>query len=181
MTHISKKNKGQYFTTSVLLKETIYILILNNPSIILEPSVGQGHLVEYIKAKKPNINFDLYEIDEKISFLDSIKKEAIKFGDFLEFNIETTYDTIIGNPPFIKTKTGNLYIHFIEKCYKLLNKNGELIFIVPSDFLKLTSSSKIINEMMDNGSFTHIIHPHNENLFKNASIDVIVFRYCKNS
>ena len=181
MTHISKKNKGQYFTTSVLLKETIYILILNNPSIILEPSVGQGHLVEYIKAKKPNINFDLYEIDEKISFLDSIKKEAIKFGDFLEFNIETTYDTIIGNPPFIKTKTGNLYIHFIEKCYKLLNKNGELIFIVPSDFLKLTSSSKIINEMRDNGSFTHIIHPHNENLFKNASIDVIVFRYCKNS
>ena len=65
MTHISKKNKGQYFTTSVLLKETIYILILNNPSIILEPSVGQGHLVEYIKAKKPNINFDLYEIDER--------------------------------------------------------------------------------------------------------------------
>ena len=60
---------------------------MNNPSIILEPSVGQGHLVEYIKAKKPNINFDLYEIDEKISFLDSIKKEAIKFGDFLEFNI----------------------------------------------------------------------------------------------
>ena len=180
MTHISKKNKGQYFTTSVLLKETIYILILNNPSVILEPSVGQGHLVEYIKAKKPNINFDLYEIDEKISFLDSIK-EVIKFGDFLECDIETTYDTIIGNPPFVKTKTGNLYIHFIEKCYKLLNKNGELIFIVPSDFLKLTSSSKIINEMMDNGSFTHIIHPHNENLFENASIDVIVFRYCKNS
>jgi adenine-specific DNA-methyltransferase len=181
MTHISKKNKGQYFTTSVLLKETIYILILNNPSVILEPSVGQGHLVEYIKAKKPNINFDLYEIDEKISFLDSIKEKVIKFGDFLECDIETTYDTIIGNPPFVKTKTGNLYIHFIEKCYKLLNKNGELIFIVPSDFLKLTSSSKIINEMMDNGSFTHIIHPHNENLFENASIDVIVFRYCKNS
>ena len=113
MTHISKKNKGQYFTTSVLLKETIYILILNNPSIILEPSVGQGHLVEYIKAKKPNINFDLYEIDEKISFLDSIKKEAIKFGDFLEFNIETTYDTIIGNPPFyvVKKKEINKLYH----------------------------------------------------------------------
>ena len=181
MTHISKKNKGQYFTTSVLLKETIYILILNNPSLILEPSVGQGHLVEYIKAKKPNINFDLYEIDEKISFLDSIKEKVIKFGDFLECDIETTYDTIIGNPPFVKTKTGNLYIHFIEKCYKLLNKNGELIFIVPSDFLKLTSSNKIINEMMDNGIFTHIIHPHDEKLFENASIDVIVFRYCKNN
>ena len=179
--HISRKNKGQYFTTNKFLKKSVYNLILNNPSLILEPSVGQGDLIEYIKTKKQDIKFDLYEIDEKISFLDSIKKEAIKFGDFLEFNIETTYDTIIGNPPYVKTKTGNLYIRFIEKCYKLLNKNGELIFIVPSDFIKLTSSSKIINEMMDNGSFTHIIHPHNEKLFENASIDVIVFRYCKNN
>jgi adenine-specific DNA-methyltransferase len=34
---------------------------------------------------------------------------------------------------------------------------------------------------MTNGSFTHIFHPHNENLFEGASIDVIVFRYCKNN
>ena len=31
------------------------------------------------------------------------------------------------------------------------------------------------------GSFTHIFHPHNEKMFENASIDVIVFRYCKNN
>jgi adenine-specific DNA-methyltransferase len=36
-----------------------------------------------------------------------------------------------------------------------------------------------LNEMMTNGTFTHIFHPHNENMFENASIDVIVFRYCK--
>jgi adenine-specific DNA-methyltransferase len=35
--------------------------------------------------------------------------------------------------------------------------------------------------MMTNGTFTHIYHPHNEKMFENASIDVIVFRYCKNS
>ena len=34
--------------------------------------------------------------------------------------------------------------------------------------------------MITNGSFTHIYHPHNEKLFENASIDVSVFRYCKN-
>ena len=33
---------------------------------------------------------------------------------------------------------------------------------------------------MTNGTFTHIFHPHNEKMFENASIDVIVFRYCKN-
>jgi adenine-specific DNA-methyltransferase len=34
--------------------------------------------------------------------------------------------------------------------------------------------------MMTDGNFTHIYHPHDEKLFENASIDVIVFRYCKN-
>ena len=31
--------------------------------------------------------------------------------------------------------------------------------------------------MLKVGTFTHIYHPNNENLFDNASIDVIVFRY----
>ena len=34
--------------------------------------------------------------------------------------------------------------------------------------------------MMLNGTFTHIFHPNNEKMFNNASIDVIIFRYCKN-
>ena len=35
--------------------------------------------------------------------------------------------------------------------------------------------------MMTTGTFTHIFHPHNEKMFENASIDIIIFRYCKNS
>ena len=34
--------------------------------------------------------------------------------------------------------------------------------------------------MLSEGTFTHIIHPNKENLFDNASIDIIIFRYCKN-
>jgi len=34
---------------------------------------------------------------------------------------------------------------------------------------------------MTNGTFTHIFHPHNEKMFENANIDIIVFRYCKNN
>ena len=109
------------------------------------------------------------------------KNGKIIYGDFMIQEINKKYATIIGNPPYIRTKKGNLYIDFTSKCYNLLDTNGELIFIVPSDFLKLTSASKLLNEMMTNGTFTHIYHPHNENLFENASIDVIIFRYCKNN
>tara|TARA_B110000008_G_C16951982_1_gene556677 strand:+ start:816 stop:1961 length:1146 start_codon:yes stop_codon:yes gene_type:complete len=174
----NKYNKGQYFTTNTFLQDSVYKLIKNKSRIILEPSVGQGDLVKYVLSKK-KFKFDLYEIDKTIPLLDTIKNK-VTYGDFLEINIKKKYGTIIGNPPYIKTTSGNLYIDFIEKCYNLLKENGELIFIVPSDFIKLTSSATIINEMMRNGTFTDIIHPNKENLFKNASIDVIVFRYCKN-
>ena len=173
--------KGQYFTKDVSLQESVYKMIKNNPDIILEPSVGRGDLVQYVQNKNYSIKFDLYEIDNGISFLDSLDKESIVFGDFLSHDIKKRYDTIIGNPPYVKTKHGNLYIDFIKKCYHLLNDNGELIFIVPSDFFKLTSSSTIINEMLKNGTFTDVYHPHDENLFDNASVDIIIFRYCKNS
>ena len=177
----SNKNKlGQYFTTHPQLKEKIFEFILNNPSNILEPSIGQGDLIKFITDKIPVITFDMYEIDTKIKLLDDLKKEEVIYGDFMKQTITKRYKTIIGNPPYVRTKKGNLYINFTEKCYNLLDDRGELIFIVPSDFLKLTSASKLLNSMMSNGTFTHIFHPHNEHMFDNACIDIIVFRYCKN-
>ena len=173
--------KGQYFTKNEILQEFVRRLILNKPNKILEPSMGRGDLIKYIQSITPYIEFDLYEIDETINFLPEIQKEQIHFGDFLQQEINNKYKTIIGNPPYVKTKTGNLYIDFIDRCYELLEDKGELIFIVPSDFIKLTSSGKVINKMIENGTFTHIIHPNKENLFDNASIDIIVFRYCKDN
>lgn len=167
---------GQYFTTDITLKEKICEFILNKPDIILEPSIGQGDLVAYI-GNKLNVKFDSYEIDSNIKLLDGV--ENVTYGDFLKQNITKKYKTIVGNPPYIRTKTGNLYIEFIEKCFQLLDNEGELIFIVPSDFLKLTSAANIINEMLIYGTFTHIYHPNNEKLFQNANIDIIVFRYSK--
>jgi adenine-specific DNA-methyltransferase len=123
----------------------------------------------------------MFEIDTNIKLLDNIPKNMVVYDDFMTQQIIKTYKTIVGNPPYVRTKKGNLYIDFTEKCYNLLDDNGELIFIVPSVFFKLTSASKLLNVMMTNGTFTHIFHNHNEKMFENASIDVIVFRYCKNS
>ena len=182
MTSSRTKNiLGQYFTTHNDLKTQLFNFILNSPSNILEPSIGQGDLIVFIEDKIQNITFDMYEIDTSIKLLDKIQKGNVIYGDFMKQKITKLYKTIVGNPPYIRTKKGNLYIDFTEKCYNLLEDNGELIFIVPSDFLKLTSASKLLNVMMTNGTFTHIYHPNNEKMFENASIDVIVFRYCKNN
>ena len=92
--------------------------------------------------------------------------------------IERKYKTIVGNPPYVRTTTGNLYLDFIRRCHGLLEDGGELVFIVPSDFLKLTSAAPLLSHMMATGTFTHIFRPNDEKLFEHASIDVIVFRYC---
>lgn len=172
---------GQYFTTNNILKNKVYEFIFNNPSTILEPSIGQGDLISFINYKIPNIHFDMYEIDINIKLLDNVKKKDVIYGDFMEQQINKKYQTIIGNPPYIRTTKGNLYIDFIKKCYNLLDYNGELIFIIPSDFFKLTSASNLLDTMMNNGTFTHIFHPNDEKMFENASIDIIIFRYCKNN
>ena len=176
----SKNKLGQYFTTNKDLKNKVYKFIMNDPEYILEPSVGRGDLIQVIYENNKNIQFDLYEIDNNIKMLENIPKNVV-YGDFMKQIINKKYKTIIGNPPFIRTKNGNIYIDFIEKCYNLLEYNGELIFIIPSDFFKLTSASKLLDNMIKNGTFTHIYHPNDEHLFENASIDVLVFRYCKNN
>lgn len=169
---------GQYFTKNVELQEKVFEFIKNKPDVILEPSFGRGDLVKYI-SEKSNAVFDLYEIDEKIEKLSGLKYEKLEYCDFLKKKISKKYKTIVGNPPYVKTKKSNLYIDFIKKCAAMLENSGELIFIIPSDFFKLTMARKLLKSMLSQGSFTHIYHPNKENLFEGASIDVLVFRYEK--
>jgi len=172
---LKRKNLGQYFTTSQILQSKIVEFIHNNPSKILEPSTGRGDLIIPIMKKFPKCSFDLYEIDQTIP-----SNLKINYCNFLEENIFEKYLTIVGNPPFVRTKKGNLSIDFTKKCFSLLEANGELIFIIPSDFFKLTSTKELINNMLELGTFTHIFHPEESNFFSGANINILIFRYCKN-
>lgn len=108
--------------------------------------MGRGDLVECVSNKMPNVEFDMCELDTNIIPLDSIDKDKIRYGDFLKLDLNKTYDTIIGNPPYCNYRTGNLYVDFIKKCFDLLNPNGELIFVVPTDLFKLTFASKLLHK-----------------------------------
>jgi len=174
------KTLGQYFTIDISLQQRVYDLVKNKHSLLLEPSFGAGHLLKKFKTLHENYPMYCYEIDDTIvPEIDFNSHQKVFYGDFLTVDIVEKFPTIIGNPPYVKSSGMNLYIKFIDKCYKLLSDGGELIFIVPSDFLKLTSASKVISSMCSVGSFTHFYFPNNEKLFSNASIDVVIFRYEK--
>jgi adenine-specific DNA-methyltransferase len=175
-----KKELGQYFTISDELQEFVFGKVKHRSSCLLEPSFGAGHLLKKFKEYDDNYPMICYEIDTNVKPVITFNSyQTHIYGDFTKQCPTQKFRTIIGNPPYVKQKTGNLYIKFIELCYNLLEEDGELIFIVPSDFIKLTSTSSIINTMINHGSFTDFLFPHDEKLFEGASIDVVVFRYEK--
>lgn len=175
-----KKDLGQYFTVSDDLQQFVFNNVKHKSSLLLEPSFGAGHLLKKFKEHDENYPMICYELDTTITPVVSFNEhQTVLYGDFTKQMITTRFRTIIGNPPYVKQKTGNLYIKFIELCYNYLTDDGELIFIVPSDFIKLTSASALIHKMTQTGSFTDFLFPHDEKLFEGASVDVMVFRYEK--
>jgi adenine-specific DNA-methyltransferase len=176
----SKKDLGQYFTISDELQTFVFDNVKYKSCLLLEPSFGAGHLLTKFKEYNDDYPIVCYELDTTIKPIITFNTfQTPIYGDFTKQTITQKFKTIIGNPPYVKQSTGNLYIKFIEMCYDYLDENGEIIFIVPSDFIKLTSASSIIDKMTENGSFTNFLFPHNEKLFEGANIDVVVFRYEK--
>lgn len=175
-----QKDLGQYFTVSSDLQRFVFDSVKNKSSTLLEPSFGAGHLLTKFKEYDDNYPMVCYEIDKDIKPVISFNRhQKCTYDDFTAQTITQKFKTIVGNPPYVKQSSGNLYIKFIELCYNYLDDDGELIFIVPSDFIKLTSASSIIETMTSNGSFTDFLFPHNERLFEGANIDIVVFRYQK--
>lgn len=176
----SKKKMGQYFTISNTLQQYVFDKVKHKGSLLLEPSFGAGHLLQKFLDHDSRYPMFCYELDNTIKpVVPFTEEQTIVYGDFTKQVFRRKFRTIIGNPPYVKQSTGNLYIQFIELCFNLLETNGELLFIVPSDFIKLTSASSLIQTMTQQGSFTDFLFPHDERLFEGASIDVLVFRYEK--
>lgn len=204
-------NYGQFFTNELIVKDMIK-LIKNNGSV-LEPSCGDGVFLNYLvgrKNVKENIKeITAIEIDEdvipKVSNFQGFsinKKISIINNDFLDYDIENKYDTIIGNPPYVKykemlsstkniiesfkpinfdifDKRTNLYMFFIYKAFLHLKDHGELIFIVPREFLNSTAAEKMNSILYKNGTMTDVWDYGDSKIFNNAQPNCIVFRYEK--
>ncbi len=175
------RNLGQFFSPEVLVNKCISLI--QNKGRILEPSCGNLAFRKIL-----NHNSVFIEIDSML-----IKNPNVLNMDFFDYPISEKFDTIIGNPPYvdnkflnIKHKTdikceANLYLYFIEKCFHHLKKNGELIFIVPRDFIKLTSARSINELLLKNGTITHYFDYGDAKLFKEACPNICIFRYEKDN
>ncbi|WP_095225928.1 class I SAM-dependent methyltransferase [Helicobacter sp. 12S02634-8] len=164
--------------------------LMENYGSILEPSCGNGSFLDHL----PNHAIGI-EIDPSV-----IKNKNVKNIDFFAYGAENKFDTIIGNPPYIAHKNippntknllmpyknifdhrSNLYLFFIFKSILHLKQKGELIFITPRDFLKLTAATKLNHFLYQNGTITDFIDLGDKKIFDNAQPNCAIWRFEKNN
>ena len=178
------KHLGQVFTPVHIVDKMLKLK--KNNGRTLEPSAGDGAFSSKIDGCV------LIEIDK-----DKATKGALNI-DFFDYPITEKFDTIIGNPPYVKYKDiidstkskldmeifnerTNLSLFFIYKSIQHLKDNGELIFIVPRDFLKATSSQKLNKYIYETGTITDFYDLGDKVIFKDAVPNTVIFRYEKNN
>ncbi len=116
--------------------------------------------------------------------------------DFFAYPETEKFDTIVGNPPYVKARDilpetalrlssslldghANLYLHFIEKCVRHLAPGGELILITPRDFLKATGAGRLNTWLFDQGTVTDFEDLGDAKIFAGAAPNCAIWRFEK--
>jgi adenine-specific DNA-methyltransferase len=173
---------GQVFTREDVVERMLGLR--RNRGRVLEPSAGDGSFA----SRLPGCT--AIEIDP------SVAPAGALVMDFFDFPTDERFDTVIGNPPYVRyqdilpatrerlggdlfDRRSNLYLFFIEKCVRHLDQGGELIFIVPRDFIKLTAARRLNDWLFTQGSITDFFETGDARVFGAYIPNCAVFRFEK--
>jgi len=173
---------GQVFTPTAIVD--LMLKLRQREGRVLEPSAGAGAFSEKIDSCVA------IELDPAVA------KMSMLQGDFFSYPLSERFNTIIGNPPYVRFQDipeatrarldtqhfdgrSNLFLFFIDKCVRHLADDGELIFIVPREFIKLTAARKLNRWLYDTGTITHWVETGDTRIFAGALPNCAIFRFEK--
>jgi len=173
---------GQVFTPEAVVRAML--ALRKNRGRVLEPSCGDGAFLRHLPGAV-GIEFDAAHCPP-----------GALNQDFFAYRETEQFDTIVGNPPYVRFQDipaatrvllqaehfdgrSNLYLFFIEKCLRHLAPGGELIFITPRDFLKVTSAVKLNRLMMASGTITDAMELGDARVFDDAVPNCLIWRFEK--
>ncbi len=171
---------GQVFTPPDIVERMLGLI--RNRGRVLDPACGDGAFSSRCEGAVA------IEVDPRFCPAGALNM------DFFAYPQEELFDSIIGNPPYVKARDiapatrvklgssllnghANLCLHFIEKCVRHLRPGGELILITPRDFLKATGAAKLNTWLMDQGSFTDMVELGDARIFSRAMPNCVIWRF----
>jgi len=171
---------GQVFTPDAVVERMLALRKRRGRS--LDPSAGDGAFSRRING------CEAIEIDPAVA------PEGARVMDFFALPPDEKFDTIIGNPPYVRQQDipaatlarldsalfdgrSNLYLYFIEKAVRHLRRGGELIFIVPREFAKLTAARKLNAFLYEEGDITDFIETGDARIFGAHNPNCAIFRF----
>lgn len=171
---------GQVFTPPAIVDRML--ALRQRRGRTLEPSAGDGAFCTRING------CEAIEIDPNVA------PPGARVMDFFALSSDEKYDTIIGNPPYVRfqdiprqtlalldnmmfDRRSNLYLYFIERAVRHLRHGGELIFIVPREFIKLTAARKLNAFLYEEGDITDFIDLGDTRIFGAHNPNCAIFRF----
>ncbi len=212
-----KKDYGIFFTPERIVNFMINLIDITKYTdkkdiTILEPACGLAQFLIGIKREQSalfkqaklfgvEINQDVINYLSTLNIGNNIK--VIK-DDYLLWQPRTSFDLVIGNPPYgipslsehytiridpatkekyksqYETWYGkyNVYGAFIEKSIKLLRAEGQLIFVVPATFMILDEFKKLRTFLSQNGG-TAIIYLGPDVFKPEVNVSSVVLNFLK--
>lgn len=123
--------ENQYYPTKKNLAEMMVDLLnVESNSKILEPSSGQGALVEAVlrEVRTEVTSIEINELNASMQEDKGLPRPLVM--DFLDFDENQKFDRVIMNPPFSK---GRAETH-LKKAFGHLKPGGVLVACLPSTF-----------------------------------------------
>lgn len=182
------KSLGQVFTPANIVTEMLRLRRRRGRT--LEPSAGDGAFSRNLPGCTA-IEFDA-----------TVAGPGMLRLDFFELDEAEQFDSIIGNPPYVRAgdilpgtlakikgkgylrafdNRTNLYIHFIRKCLEHLAPGGELIFITPREFLNATSGMPLNETLFKTGTITDLVELGDRRVFPTAAPNCVIWRFEKDN
>ena len=135
----------------------VKLAMLRNGQRVWEPSAGKGDIASSIN-EAADVNLEVCELNYNLRQLLKIKGFKVISSDC--FNVTTSYDRIIMNPPFVK---GSEMTH-IRYTFDRLVDGGRLVAIAPvsiefrkdrkyREFREWLEDKCVVNDPLPQGSF----------------------------
>ena len=126
-----KKSTDFFYTPEAVVNEMLGQVLqpLGGQFDMLEPSAGQGHLLDLFKANFPNADITAVEINPM--HCQKLKNKGYDpiNDDFLNVEVSTIFELVLMNPPF------TYEMEHIQHAYKFLVDDGQLITIASGGIL----------------------------------------------